>query len=299
MFYYFSDGSNLLLNWVSLTTVDLTFFFSLTMSTSPSSNTLQHTATHCNTLQHTATHCNTLQHTATHYNTRLERWLTRMSTSVVCVRKNIEHTATHCNTVQHTETHCNTPQHTAAHCNSLQQSLACAERTIETLQHTATRWNPLQHTATHCNKLQRTATQFGVWSKKYRALIRLGRLPSKQIEKPLDGTYSSPQRTATHCNLLQHSQRWFVWAPLKIWKALGWYVNWKTSDERLTQKYRARTRHLGGLPCESGGKIRRSTYSSLQHTATHCNSLQHTATHCNALQRTAAHCNKKSADLSA
>jgi len=32
-------------------------------------------------------------------------------------------------------------------------------------------------------------------------------------------------------------------------------------------------------------------YSTLQHTATHCNTLQHTATHCNTLQHTATHCN--------
>ena len=31
-------------------------------------------------------------------------------------------------------------------------------------------------------------------------------------------------------------------------------------------------------------------YSTLQHTATHCNTLQHTATHCNTLQHTATHC---------
>jgi len=34
-----------------------------------------------------------------------------------------------------------------------------------------------------------------------------------------------------------------------------------------------------------------SPYSTLQHTATHCNTLQHTATHCNTLQHTATHCN--------
>jgi len=33
------------------------------------------------------------------------------------------------------------------------------------------------------------------------------------------------------------------------------------------------------------------SYSTLQHTATHCNTLQHTATHCNTLQHTATHCN--------
>jgi len=31
-------------------------------------------------------------------------------------------------------------------------------------------------------------------------------------------------------------------------------------------------------------------YTTLQHTATHCNALQHTATHCNTLQNTATHC---------
>ena len=30
-------------------------------------------------------------------------------------------------------------------------------------------------------------------------------------------------------------------------------------------------------------------YSTLQHTATHCNTLQHTATHCNTLQHTTTH----------
>ena len=33
------------------------------------------------------------------------------------------------------------------------------------------------------------------------------------------------------------------------------------------------------------------TYSTLQHTATHCNTLQYTATHCNTLQHAATHCN--------
>ena len=35
----------------------------------------------------------------------------------------------------------------------------------------------------------------------------------------------------------------------------------------------------------------RSSSTTLQHTATHCNTLQHTATHCNTLQHTVTHCN--------
>jgi len=239
---------------------------------------IERTATHCNTLQHTATHCNTLQHTATPCSS-LQLTATQFGVG------SKDH-GVHCNTLQRAETHCNTLQHTATHCNTVWRVV---EEVSSALQHAEIHCNTLQHTATHCNSLQLTATQFGVWSKKYRVLIRLGRLPSKEIEKPLDGTYSSPQQTATHCNLLQHSQRWFVWAPLKNWKALGWYVIWKTNNLRLTKKYPARTRHLGGLLCENSRKLRESTYSSLQHTATHCNSLQLTATHCN----------KKGADLSA
>jgi len=35
-------------------------------------------------------------------------------------------------------------------------------------------------------------------------------------------------------------------------------------------------------------------YSTLQHTATHCNTLQHTATHCDTLQHTATYCSTRS-----
>jgi len=106
------------------------------MSTDPSCNTMQHTAT-TGYVKSSATHCNRLQNTATHVKIDLMPY-----TATHC--NTLQHTATHCNT---TATYCNTQQHTATHCNILQHPAT-------QLQHTATHCNTLQHTATHCNTLQ-------------------------------------------------------------------------------------------------------------------------------------------------
>jgi len=70
----------------------------ISIGSSNTQQSLQHTASHCNT-PHCTAHCNTLHRTATPCDT-------------------LQHTATYCNTLHHTATHCDTLQHTATRCNT-------------------------------------------------------------------------------------------------------------------------------------------------------------------------------------
>jgi len=147
-------------------------------------------------------------------------------------------------------------QHTATYCNILQ--------------HTATHYNTLQHTITHCNRI--AVSRHSLWKRNVQKLpvtflwtrliymcsvthSQVSHGKSHSVQQAWKWTHSYVRHNCIRiCDLTAHSYVCHAWNFLQEKNA--WH----------------------------------SFFTTLQHTATHCNTLQHTATtakHCKTLQHTA------------
>jgi len=143
-------------------------------------------------------------------------------------------------------------------------------RLNHSLQHTATHCNALQHIATHCNTLQHTTTHCNT-----AAHCNRGMEAADMVFQSLAATHCNTlQHTATHCNTLQQTA---THTATHFNRGMG-------AADMVPQSL------ILKVLAETGTHILIS-FTTLQHTATHCNTLQHTVAYCSTLQHTAAQCN--------
>jgi len=158
-------------------------------------------------------------------------------------------------------------------CSVLQRVAVCCS----VLQCVAVCCSVLQCVAMCCSVLHHHQTHLCARAMSHTRIVSLVTKTSLMLQHTATHCNTLPH-TATHCNTLQHR----------------WYRNTCHNSARGDKRHHTK-------PCEpevtaSVPEVTASgaeRYSTLQHTAAHCNTLQHTATHCNTLPHTATHCNTR------